>query len=71
MQNSVEAGATYVSLAISEDSVTDSLTIRVADNGRGMDEAIQGRVLDPFYTTRLTRRVGLGLPLIDMSTHKV
>lgn len=70
VQNAVEAGANHVSLLICEDSVSDCLMIRVADNGRGMDETTCGRVLDPFYTTRLTRRVGLGLPLIDMSTAK-
>lgn len=68
VQNSLEAGASRVLLEIIEDSSADTLTIRVADNGRGMDAATKRRVLDPFVTTRKTRRVGLGLPLIDMST---
>jgi hypothetical protein len=70
VQNSLEAGASRVLLAIIEDSSADTLTIRVSDNGRGMDEATRSRVLDPFVTTRKTRRVGLGLPLIDMSTRQ-
>ncbi len=68
VQNSLEAGANRVLLEIIEDSSADTLTIRVSDNGRGMDADTRRRVLDPFVTTRTTRRVGLGLPLIDMST---
>lgn len=68
VQNAVEAGATAVRLEVSEDSAQDWLTIRVVDNGCGMDDCSRSRVTDPFYTTRSTRRVGLGLPLIDMST---
>lgn len=70
VQNSIEAGANTVRLEIIEDSGQDTLTIRVSDNGRGMDAETKRRVLDPFVTTRTTRRVGLGLPLIDMSTKR-
>jgi hypothetical protein len=63
LQNAVEAGATQVELAIEEDEPADRLTIAVTDNGRGMDEQTVERVLNPFYTTRTTRHVGLGLPL--------
>ena len=69
VQNSIEAGANKVSLEIIEDIHTmDTLMIRVTDNGRGMDEETCKKVVDPFYTTRTTRYVGLGVPLIDMST---
>lgn len=68
VQNSLEAGATRIVLEVIEDSRADTLTIRVTDDGRGMDAATARRVLDPFVTTRKTRRVGLGLPLVDMST---
>lgn len=71
IQNSDEAGATSVRLEIIEDiKEKDILIIRVIDNGRGMDENIVKKVLDPFVTTRTTRKVGLGLPLIDMSTKR-
>ena len=63
LQNAVEAGAAQVELTIVEDEGTDCLTITVADDGRGMDEATVARVLNPFYTSRTTRHVGLGLPL--------
>ena len=68
VQNTIEAGATRAKLEIAEDERADSLVIRVTDNGRGMDEKLKNSVTDPFTTTRTTRKVGLGLPLIDMST---
>jgi anti-sigma regulatory factor (Ser/Thr protein kinase) len=68
VQNTIEAEATYATLDIEEDTVKNSLIIRVSDNGRGMDEKLRQLVIDPFTTTRTTRRIGLGLPLMDMST---
>lgn len=71
VQNSVEAGASVVTLEIIEDTkVSDTMTIRVTDNGRGMDEATCKQAFDPFATSRTTRRVGLGLSLIDMSAKR-
>ncbi|NPV69131.1 MAG: ATP-binding protein [Firmicutes bacterium] len=63
--NSIEAGADRVIIGVDEDLVTDRLTITVEDNGRGMDKDLVRRVIDPFVTTRTTRKVGLGLPLLD------
>jgi len=63
LENALEAGATEVDLEIDEDVHADRLTIAVRDNGRGMNAQTAGRALDPFFTTRTTRHVGLGLPL--------
>lgn len=63
LENSIAAGATRVELRIEQDLATDRLTIEIIDNGKGMDEETLARVLDPFFTTRQTRHVGLGLPL--------
>ena len=63
-KNSVTAGATRIGITVSETS--DKLTILIEDNGCGMDEDFVSRVLDPFTTTRTTRKVGLGLPLMRM-----
>jgi hypothetical protein len=68
--NSLEAGATCIELTIEEDLTTDRLTITVRDNGRGMDEAQLSRILDPFYTTRKVRHVGLGLPLFKAAAER-
>jgi len=70
LQNSIEAGATLVELTIEEDLVTDRLNITVDDDGRGMSEAQATRIFDPFYTTRKTRHVGLGLPLFKAAAER-
>ncbi len=70
LQNTVEAGATRVTLCIEEDEVADLLRIRVGDNGRGMDPRTCRQALDPFFTTRGTRHVGLGLPLLAAATER-
>jgi signal transduction histidine kinase len=70
LQNSLEAGATLVELVIEEDLAADQLVITVRDNGRGMDEATLAHVLDPFYTTRKTRQVGLGIPLFQAAAER-
>ena len=67
VENSLNAGATLVTIEVIEETRADRLTIRVADNGRGMDTEIAQRVADPFFTTRTTRRVGLGLPFLKQA----
>ena len=63
-QNSVSAGASLVEITIHEDIEMDKLTIYIEDNGTGMDKDFLARVKDPFVTTRTTRKVGLGIPLM-------
>jgi len=70
VENSIEAGATRVELIVDEDRQADQLVVSVSDNGQGMDEAYVRRVLDPFVTSRTTRRVGLGLPLIAATAER-
>lgn len=67
-ENSLNADATLVTLDVIEDTSADRLTIRIADNGRGMDAESAQRATDPFFTTRTTRRVGLGLPFLKQAT---
>lgn len=64
VQNSITAGALLVEITIREDLKSDMLTITIKDNGRGMDKELLEKVKDPFVTTRTTRRVGLGIPLM-------
>lgn len=70
VQNSVAAGANLVKIIIYEDGQKDWLSIGIEDDGRGMDEETIKRVTDPFYTTRTTRKVGLGLPLFQATTQR-
>ncbi len=63
MENSVAAGACNILLQISENQERDVMEIIIEDDGRGMKKKERQKVLDPFYTTRTTRKVGLGLPL--------
>ena len=64
VENSVKAGASLVTIGIDEDRQRDRLTLTIADDGSGMEAETLSRVTDPFYTTRTTRRVGLGLPFL-------
>ncbi|MBC7259819.1 MAG: ATP-binding protein [Chloroflexi bacterium] len=70
MENAVEAGATRIEVRIDEDLGADRLVIEVADNGRGMSKEMTQRALDPFFTTRETRHVGLGLPLFAAAAQR-
>lgn len=63
--NSLEAGATCIEITIREDTAANVLEIIVRDNGRGMAREDVPRVLDPFFTTKDRKRVGLGIPLLQ------
>ncbi len=69
-ENSLEAGATRIELIIDEELAADRLTITIRDNGRGMSEGQLARVFDPFFTTRSTRHVGLGIPLFKAAAER-
>lgn len=62
-ENSIEAGASKIEIIIRENTKTDWLTIEIIDNGKGMSPEVLKRALDPFFTTKTVRRVGLGLSL--------
>ncbi|GAB4387737.1 MAG: ATP-binding protein [Thermodesulfovibrionales bacterium] len=69
-ENSIEAGATAVSIAIREDTAEDRLTLTVRDNGRGLDRETAARALDPFYTSKAGKRWGLGIPLLAQAARE-
>lgn len=65
-QNSIKAGAKLVTVSFRKDA-SGLLTMAVKDDGCGMTPAFLARVTDPFTTTRTTRRVGLGIPMLKQS----
>jgi hypothetical protein len=63
-ENSTRAGARHVGIHLKEDPDHDLLTLEIDDDGAGMDKETMAKALDPFYTTKKVRRVGLGLPML-------
>jgi hypothetical protein len=66
-ENGVSAGAQNITITIVEDLRTDRLKLAVEDDGRGMNAAMVEQVTNPFITTRTTRKVGLGIPLLKLA----
>ena len=67
-ENSVKAGASLTEIYVKEG--IDTITLTIKDNGSGMTEEVLKGVTDPFYTTRTTRKVGLGLPLLKLEAEQ-
>ena len=66
-QNSVFANASLIEIELIESTVKNDLLIGIYDNGKGMTEQQLSSVRDPFFTTRTTRKVGMGIPLFKMA----
>lgn len=66
-QNSVRAEASLIGIFVTADTVADRLTITIQDDGCGMTPEQAAHVEDPFFTTRTTRKVGLGVPFFKMA----
>jgi len=69
-ENSIAAGALHVDIRVQESRREDRLSIEISDDGRGMSEKILEKATDPFFTTRTTRRVGLGLSLFEQAAKR-
>ncbi len=67
-ENSVKAGAELTEITVTENE--NELVLEISDNGCGMTEETLKSVTNPFYTTRTTRSVGLGLPLLKMEAEQ-
>lgn len=68
-ENSIAAGASQIAICIRKDTRNDELVITVKDNGQGMDDELIAKVMDPFITSRTTRKVGLGIPLLKQAAN--
>ena len=69
-ENSINAAASRIDIKIVEDLKRDLLTVEIRDNGQGMDEETVRRALDPFYTSKPGKRVGLGIPLLAQAARE-
>ncbi len=70
VENSVVAGANKVSITVCEDKGRDLLSIEIVDDGKGMSEVLLQKATDPFFTQKKTRRVGLGLSLLQQAAKR-
>lgn len=68
LENSIAANATLIYLTINDSKTDNVYAFTIEDNGRGMSREFLAKVTDPWTTTRTTRKVGMGLPLIKMNT---
>ncbi|MDD5938264.1 MAG: ATP-binding protein [Clostridiales bacterium] len=69
VKNSTAAGAKQVELTLTENE-RQTLTVVIADNGKGMSPELLATVVDPFTTSRTTRKVGMGIPLYRMAAEQ-
>lgn len=67
-ENSITANALLIELDITENTAENFVSIKLKDNGKGMSKDVLTKVTDPYYTTRTTRNVGLGIPMFKMNT---
>jgi hypothetical protein len=70
VENSTRAGATLVYIDIIEDTIRDILSLEIRDNGSGMGEDVLKKAIDPFFTTKTVRDVGLGLPMLAQAAER-
>jgi anti-sigma regulatory factor (Ser/Thr protein kinase) len=70
VQNALAAGAEQVRILVEESVPRNCLVIAVEDNGKGMSQDVLDRVTDPYFTTRTTRKVGLGIPLLKQNAEQ-
>lgn len=66
-QNSLKAGATDIYISVNSSVVKNILELVIRDNGKGMIESEVKQVINPFFTTRTKRRIGMGLSLLEQS----
>ena len=69
-ENAIRAEAGKIVISITEEKKKDKLTVQIKDNGKGMNKKRLTMILDPFFTTKKDKRVGLGIPLISMAANQ-
>ena len=69
-ENAISAKAKKIEILVMEEPGENRLTIEIRDDGIGMDEEARQKAADPFFTTRSSRRVGLGLSLLAQAAEE-
>lgn len=70
VENSIRAGGKKVVVEILEDENKEMLTLCIKDNGKGMDKETIKKALDPFFSTKDGKKVGLGLSLLSQAAQQ-
>lgn len=68
VQNSISARASLIEITVNIDNTSDTLTVIIKDNGSGMTDDELSKAVDPFYTTRTTRKNGFGVPFFKAAS---
>jgi anti-sigma regulatory factor (Ser/Thr protein kinase) len=69
-ENSIDAGATRIEIKIVINTFDDRLILQIKDNGQGMDDNYMKKIRDPYFTTKTSKRFGLGIPLLAQSAEE-
>lgn len=69
-ENGIAADATCITIVVDEERLKNKISIRVSDNGRGVSEEMLEKMIDPFVTTKTTRRIGMGLSLFKAAAER-
>jgi anti-sigma regulatory factor (Ser/Thr protein kinase) len=70
VENAISAKAKKIEISVVEEPREDRLTIEIKDDGIGMDEEVSQKAVDPFFTTRSSRKVGLGLSFMAQAAQE-
>lgn len=70
VQNSIDAGAKDICITIIQNREEQFLELIIQDNGKGINRELIDKIIDPFYTTRKTRKVGMGLSLLKQNAEQ-
>jgi len=70
VQNAIQAKSTEVQLYIEESDADGTLKIIITDDGKGMGKEQAENASDPYFTSRNTRKVGMGLPLLKQNAER-
>lgn len=68
--NSIDAGANLIEIEVKADTKENYLRINIKDNGKGMNKETLEKVINPFFTSRKVRNVGLGLPFLKLAAEQ-